>query len=196
MKAVITTVAGISHQLRDFADPPNIFDAVIRREPEIGIQAMADVVAIENVGVHSRTKSSRSSACAMVDFPEPERPVSQTTAPRCPFWAARVCAVISPSLQKMFLLFNRSAIGVNAAENNSAAADHAIIDDNKTAQRRNAIMVIQDEWRARLNGQAADLVARDCVGLGRTIRSSDEESMTSSIETIWHFSSWVARRTV
>src|SRR5437763_958308 len=160
-------VAGVSHQLRYFAHPPNIFDAVIRREPEIGIQTMSDVVAIQNVGMHcsnekfalERLRDGGFSRSGKASQPDDSATMSVLGGARL--------RVDFPFAPENVLALHRSAIGVNAAVNNSAAANHAIIDQNKTAQWRNATMVIQNDWRARLNGQAADLVARPLLDLGR-----------------------------
>ena len=79
---------------------------------------------------------------------------------------ARLCVDL-PFAPENVLALHRSAIGVNAAVNNSAAANHAIINQNKTTQWRNAIVVIQNDWRARLNGHAPDLVSLQLLRLGR-----------------------------
>ena len=44
-------------------------------------------------------------ATAMVDLPEPERPVNQTVAPRCPFSRSRSARVTAPWCQTMFVAF-------------------------------------------------------------------------------------------
>src|SRR5213592_3722776 len=96
-----------------------------------------------------RWNRSRSIDCAMVDFPAPERPVNQITAPRWPIRTARSRAVIFSSVPKIFLLFDGS-IGINATENRAATADLVVVDDNKASQIRNPVVIIYDEWRAGL----------------------------------------------
>src|SRR5205823_7734371 len=160
-------VAGVSHQLRYFAHPSNIFDPVSRREPKIGVQTVPDVVAIQNVGMHcsdkkfalERLRDGGFSRAGKAGQPDDNAPMSMLSGARL-----RVDLPFAP--ENVFAL-DRGAIGVNAAVNGSAGADHAIVDQNKTAQWWNAIMVIQNDWGARLNGQPADLVARQLLGLGR-----------------------------
>src|SRR2546423_11743568 len=65
------------------------------------------------------------------------------------------------------LALDRGAIGVDAAVNDSAAAYHSVINQNETPQLRNAIMVIQDNRRPCLNGEAPDLVPSQLIGFGR-----------------------------
>src|SRR5436190_8614520 len=67
------------------------------------------------------------------------------------------------------------SIRVNAAENCATTADLAVVDDNKPSQIRNPVMIIYDEWRARLNCNSANLVSlqlfasiacyRECRGI-------------------------------
>src|SRR5438876_12128326 len=57
-----------------------------------------------------RSQSAFSSATAMVDFPEPERPVNQTVALRCPLRRSRSARVTAPWCQTMLVAFC-SAIG-------------------------------------------------------------------------------------
>ena len=51
---------------------------------------------------HPMSKSSRESALAIVDFPDPESPVNQRIAPLCPFFSSRISSVIWKSSQRMF----------------------------------------------------------------------------------------------
>ena len=84
---------------------------------------MADVVAVEDVGVHAeveqfafeRARDRAFAGAAQAGEPDDRALVAVARA--------RVCAVTSPSLQKMFLRFRLRAIGVNAAENDAAAGD-------------------------------------------------------------------------
>ena len=43
-------------EFRDFAYTADIFYAVVRREPEIRVQAVTDIVAIEHVRIHAAMK--------------------------------------------------------------------------------------------------------------------------------------------
>ena len=43
--------AGIDHQFRNFGDAADVLDAVLVAEAKVVVQAMADVVAVEQVGV-------------------------------------------------------------------------------------------------------------------------------------------------
>src|SRR4029077_277072 len=51
------------------------------------------------------------------------------------------------------------AIGINAAENDSAAANLAVINDDKASQRRNAIVIIDYEWCSRLDREPPHFVS-------------------------------------
>ena len=51
------------------------------------------------------------------------------------------------------------SIRVNAAENCATTANLAVVDDNKASQIRNPVVIIYDEWRARLNCNSANLVS-------------------------------------
>jgi hypothetical protein len=51
------------------------------------------------------------------------------------------------------------SICVNAAENRAAAADFSIINDHKSAKIWDAIVIIDDERPARLNGKSANLIS-------------------------------------
>jgi hypothetical protein len=42
--------AGVGEELRDLADAPDVLGAILGREPEILVQAVPDVVAVEDVG--------------------------------------------------------------------------------------------------------------------------------------------------
>ena len=87
--------------------------------------------------------------------------------------ARAACAVIFPSRPENVFALDRGAIGVSAAENDSAAADSSVIDDNEAPEIGDAIVIIQHERRARLNRDAADFIARDFSSrLGRGARAS------------------------
>src|SRR6478672_8051850 len=79
---------------------------------------------------------------------------------------ARLCVDLPFAPENIFAL-DRSAIGVDAAVNDSATADHPVIDEHKTTKLWNAIVIIQHDRRTRLNGQAADFVAPKLIGLCR-----------------------------
>ena len=88
--------AGVHHQLGDLADAADILDAVGFGEAEIAVEPMAHVVAVEQ---HRCDGWSACSVCstmlAMVDLPEPDRPVNHRIAG---FWllerrARRPCRV-------------------------------------------------------------------------------------------------------
>jgi hypothetical protein len=55
-------------------DAPDIFGTVLIREAQVRIQPGAKVVSIENRGEAPSECRARSTALAMVDFPDPERP--------------------------------------------------------------------------------------------------------------------------
>src|SRR5205807_476436 len=59
--------------------------------------------------------------------------------------------------KNIFALRDR-AIGINAAENCAAAANLAIIRDDKASKLRNAIMIVDHQRTARLQCQPTDFV--------------------------------------
>src|ERR1700741_2079745 len=61
--------------------------------------------------------------------------------------------------------FCDGSICVNAAKNRAAAADFTVIYDNKAAQIRNAVVIVDDEWCARLDGKSANLVSLQLFAL-------------------------------
>ena len=73
----------------------------------------------------------------------------------------------------MFLLLTARAIGVGAAENDSAAADSSVIDDDKATEVRDAIVIVEHERRACLNRHSTDFIARHFSSrIGRGARAS------------------------
>ena len=56
MKAVMQMTPGVGKQLGHFADAPDVFRAVLGRETEVGAKAVADVVAVEDVGVAAQVE--------------------------------------------------------------------------------------------------------------------------------------------
>ena len=73
------------------------------------------------------------------------------------------------------------------------AANLSVIHQNEPAEIRDAIVIIEHERRARLNRKPADFVALQLLALARAgtfaCLSRVDESITSSIETTWHFTS-------
>jgi hypothetical protein len=54
--------AGIGHQLGDFGDAADVFHAIGIGEAEIAVEAVADIVAVEDEGVLARVPVSASPA--------------------------------------------------------------------------------------------------------------------------------------
>ena len=71
--------ASVDHQARHFCDSANVLNPIGIGEPKIAVQAMANVVAVKQVRAHPKRVSFDSTMFAMVDLPDPERPVNQTT---------------------------------------------------------------------------------------------------------------------
>src|SRR5438105_1055173 len=61
------------------------------------------------------------------------------------------------------LRFDFRAVGVNAAENDAAARDLALIDDDEAAHDRVAVVVVENERTAGLDGDLGDVVFRDVI---------------------------------
>ena len=71
--------AGVGEEAGHLADPPHVLGAVVGGEPEVAVQSVAQVVAVERVREHAaRGEATRATRDAIVDLPEPERPVNHT----------------------------------------------------------------------------------------------------------------------
>ena len=82
--------AGIDEQLRHLADAADVLDAVGIGEAEVAVEAVADIVAVEQHGVARRARCSCcSTRLAIVDLPEPDRPVNHRIAGFWPLQRAR-----------------------------------------------------------------------------------------------------------
>src|SRR5437667_9441368 len=66
--------------------------------------------------------------------------------------------------ENIFALCDGS-VRIHAAENRAATADFSIINDHKSAKTWNAIVIIDDEWPARLNCKSANLVSLQLFAL-------------------------------
>ena len=74
--------SGIDHQPGHFGDAPDVLDPVGIGEAEVAVEAVADVVAVEQIGVAAGAVSRFSTQSAIVDLPEPDRPVNHSTPGR------------------------------------------------------------------------------------------------------------------
>src|ERR1700746_2918911 len=50
-------------------------------------------------------------------------------------------------------------VGIDAAENDTSSANLVVIDDCKSAEIRDAVMIVDHEWTAGLNRQPPDLIS-------------------------------------
>src|SRR5207248_10618611 len=75
-------------------------------------------------------------------------------APHC----SRVGGNFSLGPKDIFAFCN-GAIRVDAAENRSANTNLAVVDDDKTSEVRNAVVVVDDKWRSCWDCESADLVS-------------------------------------
>ena len=99
---------GVDHQLRHFGDAADVLDAVGLGEAEVLVEPVADVVAVEQVGVAAARVQRFSTRLAIVDLPAPERPVNHSTRGFWPFAVARAALWTSTACQWM-LCARRSA---------------------------------------------------------------------------------------
>ena len=76
------------------------------------------------------------------------------TAPHC----ARASGNFSLGPEDVFALGD-SSICVHAAEDRTATADLPVIDNDKAAEIRNAVVIVDNERTARLNCKSANLVS-------------------------------------
>lgn len=68
------------------------------RQDDESVEAMADVVAIQKIGVPICANNVRSAMLAIEDLPNPERPVNRSPAGFCPFaWAREMTAFLPVS---------------------------------------------------------------------------------------------------
>lgn len=61
-------------QLRHLGDPPDVFQPVLIGEAQIRVQPGPDIVPVKNTTNRPCLCNTRSTAPAMVDFPDPDRP--------------------------------------------------------------------------------------------------------------------------
>src|SRR5439155_3607413 len=79
---------------------------------------------------------------------------SPMTAAHCP------CARRNFSLRpEDVLALCDGPVRINAAENRAATADLSVVYDNKAAEIRNTLVVVNHEWAAGLNCKATNLVS-------------------------------------
>jgi hypothetical protein len=78
-----------------FGHAADVLHAIGVGEPQVLVQAVAHVVAVEQVGVPAQRVQRFSTRLAIVDLPAPDRPVNHSTQGRCPFSAARAGATSS-----------------------------------------------------------------------------------------------------
>src|SRR4030095_5074203 len=103
---------------------------------------MADVIAIQDVRMHCSNKKFALERLRDGGFSRSGKPGQpDDSATMSVLGGARLCVDL-PFAPENILALHRSAIGVNAAMNNSAAANRSIIDQDKTAQWRHAIGAI------------------------------------------------------
>ncbi len=74
--------AGIDEQFGDFRHAPDVFDAIGCREAEIPVDAMPQIVAVEQVGVTAEREQSLFDHVSDRRLARTERPVNQRTAGR------------------------------------------------------------------------------------------------------------------
>ena len=71
-------------------------------EPEIAVQAVAQIVAVQQKRGMARRDQRSSTAAASVDLPAPGNPVNQTVAPACPNTSQRRARVSREPCQRTF----------------------------------------------------------------------------------------------
>ena len=79
--------SGVGEQRRDLCCAPDVLLTVEGGEPEVGVKAVAQVVAVEDVAGRPDAIRRRSNSIASDDFPDPDSPVIHSVAPR---WVALV----------------------------------------------------------------------------------------------------------
>src|ERR1044071_1810271 len=108
----------------------------------------------------------------MVDFPEPDRPVSQTTAPFCPSRAERKEPVIALSCQTIFLLTiiaagNSSSDGSFLENRRPFAAGRESPVRSNVPPRREKRQRAQEKARPRAPAPRAESVEEPRPGIAR-----------------------------
>src|SRR6266508_5004903 len=120
---------------------------------------MPDVVTIQHVCMHGTMEQLALERLGNGRFPRP-REAGQPND--CSAMADAHYAFASGNFSfgpKNVFALRSFSVGIDAAENRAATADPPIVHDNKSAQIRDAIMVVDDEWAASLNCQSANLIA-------------------------------------
>jgi len=68
--------------VRHEADAPDVLVAVFLAEAQPLLRYWRTTSPSSTTGLRSRVSSSRATAAAKVDFPDPDKPVNQTVKPR------------------------------------------------------------------------------------------------------------------
>src|SRR5918996_2723495 len=120
---------------------------------------MPDVVTIQDIGMHGALEQLSLECLGNGRFSstgEPGQPKDRSAM------TASQCALAGGNFSlgpKNILALGSFPVGINTAENRAATADPSVVHDNKSAEIRDAIMIVDNEWAPGLNCQSANLVS-------------------------------------
>ena len=104
INAVITSTPASIKQLRHFADTADVFRAVLRRESEVGAEAVADVVAVEHICVQPHRKQLALKLRGNRRLARARQAREPDDSAFMALRASRMSRVTLPFVQKMFWL--------------------------------------------------------------------------------------------
>ena len=94
----------------------DVLDAIRVGKAQVAVEAVAHIVAIENVRVPAERKQLALQPLATVDLPEPERPVNHKQQGFCPLSCARSALVTSEACQETFVAPDFGVIGMGTED--------------------------------------------------------------------------------
>src|SRR5581483_956673 len=156
--------AGVGEEFSDLADAADVFLAVPGREAEIGIQAVADVVAVEDVGVLAGVEEfafefgGDGGLARAGKAGEPDHAAGVVIAQGA---LAGVDLAVAPVDVAALVQAVGGAAGIIVLGHDAAAGDFETIDDDEAAGGDDLGMGVEGDRAFGLERQFRDLVAAD-----------------------------------
>ena len=122
---------------------------------------MADVIAVEHVGVHAAREEFRLEAARDRRLTRTRQTGEPNDCAAMPILRRARLRGHLPFGPEDVLALNFEARRVGAAEDNPAAGNSGIINDHEATERRHALVIVHYEGRAGLHRHAPDRVARN-----------------------------------
>ena len=159
--------AGIGQQGRHFADPANIFRPVFGRESQVGIEATANIVAVEHVDLIALVEQALFQRHRQGRFARPGQPGEpQNAGP---------VAITLDALQRRYPVGLGGDVGcahrdqfslvrVMAHRDNAATHGFVFVGEHDTSGTWQGLMGVDSDKLRGVDNDVGDLVAHDPVG--------------------------------